>query len=270
MEHVEPAEVAEANLMFKITAIEPSLRERLGITGRRFGQGIAISLRNDPSQYWSRAQGFERPVTAELIGEVVDFYRDAGTVAANFHLPPAVLPTDWDEIRATYGLESGGTIVKLVRDDAPVTPAESSLRVGLVDLADEEAVQAWADTQILCFQLPDPDGLLAEMLAALCYVKDFRPYGAWDGGKLVATAGLYVDGEFGECVSASTLPEYRGQGAQSALIALRVRDALTAGCKWVATETGKPAEGEQNPSLENMRRAGFKPQYDRQSWVWKP
>ncbi|NEA30801.1 GNAT family N-acetyltransferase [Streptomyces sp. SID13031] len=272
MDLVELAEVVEANLMFKITAIEPSLLERLGITGRRFGRGIALSLRNDPSQYWSRVQGLglDGPVTAELIGEVVDFHRAAGTPAAHFHLPPAVLPADWDDIRETYGLEPGGTIVKLLRDDAPVEPAESSLRIGPVDPADSDGHRAWADIQILAFEMPDPEGLLAEMLAALTVVPGFQAYGAWDGDKLVATGGLYVEDEVGECVSASTLPEYRGRGAQSALIARRVQDALAAGCKWVSTETGKPAEGEQNPSLDNMQRAGFKPLYDRQSWVWRP
>ncbi len=272
MSLAELAESVETHLMFGMTTIEPSLRARLGITGRRFGRGVAISVRNDPSHYWSRAQGFgfDQPVTAQLIGQVVDFYREAGTASANLHLPPDVLPADWDEIRETYGLAPGGTVVKLIRDTAPVEPAKTSLRVGPVDPADEAAVRAWADVQILAFEMPDPDGLLTEMLAALCDVPDFQPYAAWDGDKLVATAGLYVEGEIGECVSASTLPEYRGRGVQSALIALRVQDALEAGCQWVAAETGKPAEGRQNPSLDNLRRAGFRILYDRSSWVWKP
>ncbi|WP_328324309.1 hypothetical protein OHA70_32980 [Kribbella sp. NBC_00382] len=204
MDLVELAEVVEANLMFRITGLEPSVLEGLGITGRRFGRGVAISVREDPSQFWSKAQGFGRddvPVSSELIGEVVEFYREAGTPAANFHLPPDVLPGDWDGIRAEYGLEAGGTIVKLVRDDAPMVDVESSLRIGAVDPSDSESVRAWVETQ---------------------------------------------------------------------MIALRVQDALKAGCTWVATETGKPAEGEQNPSLDNLRRAGFKDLYDRQFWIWRP
>lgn len=272
MNLVELAEVVEADLMFGITGVEQPVIEGLGISGRRFGRAVAISVREDPSQYWSRAQGFgfDRPVTAELIGEVIGFYRVAGTPVANLHLAPDVLPGDWDEIRATYGLEPGGTIVKLLRDNSPVAAAESSLRIGRVDPADSESVRAWVETQMIAFGLPDKDGLLRRMLASLCDVPDFQPYAAWDGETLVATAGLYVRGEMGECVSAATLPEYRGRGAQSALIALRVQDALAAGCRWVGTETGKPPEGQQNPSLDNMRRAGFKDLYDRQSWIWRP
>ncbi|MEV6414992.1 GNAT family N-acetyltransferase [Kribbella sp. NPDC051718] len=271
MNLVELAEVVEAELMFGIAGIDGPVRDGLGISGRRFGRGVAISVREDPSEYWSRAQGFgfDRPVTAELIGEVVSFYRDAGTPIAHFHLAPDVLPEDWDAIRAAYGLEAGGTIVKLLHDASPVAAAESSLRIGPLDRADSESVRAWVETQMIGFGLPDRDGLLRGMLAALCDVPDFQPYAAWDGDKLVATAGLYVRGEVGECVSAATLPEYRGRGAQSALIALRVEDAVKAGCKWISTETGKPADGEQNPSLDNMRRAGFKDLYDRQSWTWR-
>ncbi|GAB2590145.1 GNAT family N-acetyltransferase [Kribbella endophytica] len=85
----------------------------------------------------------------------------------------------------------------------------------------------------------------------------------------VATGVLYVDGEAGELVSGATRPEYRGRGAQSALVARRTQDALAAGCRWVFSETGKPGPGEQKPSLDNLGRAGLQVIYDRPIWVWK-
>ncbi|MEV8371163.1 GNAT family N-acetyltransferase [Kribbella sp. NPDC056861] len=272
MDLAELAESAEATLISSIGEVDPGVVERLGITSRRFGRGIAISLRNDPSRFWSKAVGFgfDRPVTSELIGEVVDFYREAGTASASFHLPPAVLPADWEEIRATYGLELTGTLVRLVRDDTPIEPVETTLRVGQLDPSDTAGVRAWAELQILAFAMPDPDGLLAEMLVAFCHLRHFQPYAAWDGDRLVATGGLFVDGAMGKCVNASTLPEYRGRGAQSALIAVRVQNALAAGCKWVSTGADKPALGKRNPSLDNMQRAGFKALYERPGWTWKP
>ena len=204
-------------------------------------------------------------MTGDLVGEVLDFYRAAGTAATNFHLPPEVLPADWAEICQVHGLRQGATMVKLVRDDSPVEPAATSLRVGPIAVEDREA---WAAVQIEAFGIPDPDGLMAEMLAAINDVPSVSGYAAWDGDKLVATAALYVDGAVGEFVSAATLPEYRGRGAQSALLARRAEDAIAAGCRRLAVETGKPAEGESNPSLDNVRRAGFKVLYDRPSWVW--
>lgn len=59
-------------------------------------------------------------------------------------------------------------------------------------------------------------------------------------------------------------------GAQSALLAARVRDATAAGVKWLSAETGKPAAGKQNPSLNNMLRLGFDTQYERTNWTWRP
>ena len=46
-------------------------------------------------------------------------------------------------------------------------------------------------------------------------------------------------------------------GAQSALLAARIAVAADAGCTVLATETGESISGEKNPSLDNIRRAGF-------------
>ena len=67
---------------------------------------------------------------------------------------------------------------------------------------------------------------------------------------------------------AATLPSHRGRGAQSAFLARRIADATAAGCTVLSAETGKPAEGVRNPSLENLTRVGFEVLYDRVNWVW--
>ena len=76
-----------------------------------------------------------------------------------------------------------------------------------------------------------------------------------------------VEAEF---AGASTLPTHRGQGAQSALLAMRVEDALAAGCRYLSAETGKPDPGEDNSSWNNMLRLGFRHLHDRSNWVWTP
>jgi GNAT superfamily N-acetyltransferase len=55
----------------------------------------------------------------------------------------------------------------------------------------------------------------------------------------------------------ATLPEYRRRGAQTALLAARIAAAAAADCTVLATETGESIAGEPNPSLANIRRAGF-------------
>lgn len=129
MELIERVERAEAEMIWQLTQVPDEVREQLAITGQRFGQGIAVAVANDPSKFWSKAQGFgfDRPVDSALIGEVLGFYRAAGTAAANFHLAPAVLPADWDKICAEHGLTRGATLVKAVREavrpgDVPLDP----------------------------------------------------------------------------------------------------------------------------------------------------
>jgi ribosomal protein S18 acetylase RimI-like enzyme len=113
------------------------------------------------------------------------------------------------------------------------------------------------------FGMPDS---LTGLLAGFPGAPDYRGYAAWDGGKMVGVAGLLVHGDIGHLSTAGTLPEYRGRGVQSALIALRAREAAAAGCKWLVTETGAGP----GTSLNNMLRAGFKPLYDPRNWRWRP
>jgi hypothetical protein len=85
---------------------------------------------------------------------------------------------------------------------------------------------------------------------------------------MVATANLFVDGEVGSLNAGATLPSHQNRGAQSSLIAARGKHAVAAGCRWLVAETGEPAEGAVNPSLNNLVRAGLQPRYARQNWVW--
>jgi GNAT superfamily N-acetyltransferase len=98
----------------------------------------------------------------------------------------------------------------------------------------------------------------------------FHPFAAWDGDEIVATANLFIHGEIGSLNTAATLPSHRNRGAQSALIAARAKEAANAGCRWLCAETGRPADGEINPSLNNLASAGLRPLYYRQNWTWTP
>ncbi|MFI6270035.1 GNAT family N-acetyltransferase [Micromonospora zamorensis] len=108
---------------------------------------------------------------------------------------------------------------------------------------------------------------IATTLTATVGEPAWRPYAAWDDAELVAGGNLFLHDGAASLNAAATAPGHRGLGAQSALIAARARAAAEAGCQWLFAETGKPAPGTQNPSLNNMRRAGLVPLYERRNWV---
>jgi hypothetical protein len=267
----EAAEAAEADFMHAYVAGAPAaVQERLGIATARIGGGVVLSMLNDPMSYWSRTLGFTEPVTRELVGRIVAFYRDKGCDEARIQIAPSALPADWEEIRAAHGIEPMHDGLKLAAPiEQVVRPAVGPrLRVGPVDESD---TAEWASVVLRGFGVSTEGlgGQLVEMMAAIAENPQFHPYGAWDGTDLVAGAALFVRGTVGSLNSGATLPSHRMLGAQSALIVVRAEAARAAGCRWLVAETGKAGPGEINRSTENLKRAGLRVLYVRPNWRWQ-
>jgi hypothetical protein len=86
-------EQSEAEQMYEVeTGAADSARAELGIGATRIGGGVALSIRPDPSGYWSKALGFgsAEPVTDELIDEAFSFYRTRNVAHATVQIAPFV------------------------------------------------------------------------------------------------------------------------------------------------------------------------------------
>jgi GNAT superfamily N-acetyltransferase len=83
-------------------------------------------------------------------------------------------------------------------------------------------------------------------------------YVAYDGERPAGAGALYVDGSVGWLGFGATLPDFRGRGAQSAILAARIEDARRQGCSTVVTETGELDEQRPSGSYRNILRAGFR------------
>jgi hypothetical protein len=264
---IASAEGAEAEFMYQyVSMAPPSVRSTLGIDTARMGGGVVLSVRNDVTGYWSKALGFgfDEPVTHDLIASVVEYYRTRATPGAVIQIAPAMLPRDWETIRGAFNIRPDSHWVKLACRVEDFRPGHTWLRVGPIgpSTADE-----WASVTLRGFGMPEEG--LAAMMAASLENRNFRPFAAWDGDEMVAAANLFVHGEIGSLNSTATLPGHRNQGAQSGLIAALGAEAAKAGCRWLVAETGRPANGSLNPSLNNLMRAGLRPLYDRQNWIWQ-
>ena len=262
------AETAEAEFMDAYESGAPAaVREALGIATARIGGGVVLAMRRDPIGFWTRAIGFgiTEPMTADLLDEILAFYRDNGVTSALVEMAPSLLPPDWDEIRSARGIEPGAAWVKLGAAVEGLQP-KASTRLRVAPLEQGEAAQ-WASAILRGYGAPHED--IGRMLEAGIAHADFRPYAAWDGAELVAGPSLYVHGAVGSLNTAATVPGHRHQGAQPALIAARIEAARREGCRWVTAETGLPAEGATNPSLDNLERAGLRRLYVRRNWRWR-
>ena len=244
--------------------------EKLGIGVENVGSAQVLAVPHTSARFWNKAGGFggDTPVTADTMAVVCDFFRDRAVAAGSIMIAPSQLPEDWAEISAKLNLTEGSRYAKLgcAVDDVLSRPA-GVLGAGLwAGPVEQRQATEWATVMMATFGFDD-DGM-AEMAASSIGRPKWRSYAAWEGERIVATGSIYVNGDYADVFGAATLPEARGRGAQSALLTARAHAAKEAGCTWLVAETGAEKPGSYNTSLHNMLRAGFRPLYERTSWVW--
>jgi GNAT superfamily N-acetyltransferase len=106
----------------------------------------------------------------------------------------------------------------------------------------------------------------AKWLSALVHQPAWHCFAAYDGNRPVAGGMLYAGSDTGWLGVASTFVEYRGRGAQSALLAARIERARELGLHLLVTETGAPEDPGAGTSYRNILRAGFEPVYVRPNY----
>jgi hypothetical protein len=160
-------EAAEAEFIYQYEAMAaPPTKTDLGIAATRIGGGVALSMGNDVTGYWSKALGFgfNQPVTSELIGQVVEFYRGEHSAGAGavFQIAPAVLPADWEEVRRRHNIRPDSPLKLACRID-DLRPGHTTLRVERVGPA---SVREWASAALRGFGMPE-QGLIDMFMASI-------------------------------------------------------------------------------------------------------
>ncbi|MGN6577342.1 MAG: GNAT family N-acetyltransferase [Nocardioides sp.] len=268
---VRAAELGEAEYMYRFFAqADDGTREALGMAQARIGGGVCTVMAHDPTGgFWNRTIGLgvTEPLTRSVLDEVCDFVRANGGPSTVFQVSPRAHPAGWDDLLADAGATPGSAWVKFAGDtrDRPDVPTD--LRLGVLGPEDSEA---YAHVMCAGFGMPLDSPLPAWFARVPAWHEaGFTTYGAWDGDDLVAAATLLTFDDIGSLCGAATLPAHRGRGAQGALMVRRIRDAASAGCTTVVTETGAETPEEPNPSLHNMRRLGLTELYERRNWIWR-
>jgi hypothetical protein len=205
--------------------------------------------------------GLDAPATAAQLDEIVAIFRAAGVPRFLVQLSPTARPAALPRMLAERGFVHVDNLVRSER--AADVPAAAATTLDVRRIGPDEG-------EVYARVLGEVFGWPAAMIpwGAACVGRPgWRHYLAFDGDAPVATAALFVDGSYGWLGNDGTTAAARGRGAQSALIARRLRDAAADGCRLLAVETSEERPGHPSPSWRNYRRLGFEDVYLRPNYL---
>jgi GNAT superfamily N-acetyltransferase len=146
----------------------------------------------------------------------------------------------------------------ITSDDALDTSA-STIRARLIEPGEESV---WADTAARGWSAsPELTDFMHHFVSISAQSRGSRCFIAERDGVPMAAAALAVHEGVALLAGASTRPEYRGQGAQAALVRERLRRAAEEGCE-LAMMGARPGSASQR----NAERNGFLIAYTRIKW----
>ncbi len=202
--------------------------------------------------------GIAGPATEEQLDDAI-----AAMAGLRYYVSvsPSAEPAEIGDWLLARGFEPSWGWMQFERGLEPL-PAETSLE--LSEIGPERGGEFAA---LLCAVYGLPEGL-APICAALPGHPDWHCWLALaDDGEPAAAAALHVGEGAGYLGLAGTAPEYRGRGAQSALLAIRIERARELGCDAVFTETGEQLPDRPSSSYRNIVRAGFEELYVLPNWL---
>jgi GNAT superfamily N-acetyltransferase len=254
---VERTEAAEIEaLRSNFAAVPAQVAAEFGIASLELASGaLAVRVSGSPANpFLNHALGVS---TVEQVKTIAAFYGD---------VPHAVSPgpgVDLDAALLARGYEPGYAWMKFSRGAEPPPPAPTDLVVAEVD---GNRAADFARAAVEGFGEP---ARFADWLTRLPALAGWHCFVAYEGQQPAAAGALYVLGELAWLGIGATVPQLRGRGAQTALLAARIRRAAELGCTLLVTETGALVDGRPSGSYRNILRAGFEPQYLRANYVPK-
>ena len=217
------------------------------------GGGTAFYAGPDYPANQMVGMGLYGEVTASHLDEVEEFFRSGG-------VPSVVVlsPLAHESLRTLlgergYGIaEFNSVLIRRLGSDEPLTPP-AGIRIERVN---NDTVGAWMRAIAEGFAqdikvAEDVFGGFSALPGALAFAASIE-------GKVVGGCGgrIIPEARLAALFGAATIPEYRGRGVQTALIARRLHEAALAGCEYAVVST-QPGSGSQR----NMERRGFRLAY---------
>lgn len=207
--------------------------------------------------------GIVRPARPEDLDRAIELFRGAGVRRFFVQVAPTAEPPELIEWIEERGMLHYNNWARLCRTTENPPSYDGSLVVREVGLEESSEFRTIIES---AFGWPDA---ATHWVDASFGREGWHHYIAYDDEEPIATAVLYSNGEAGWLSFAATLSTHEGRGAQTALIARRVRDAAELGIAELSVETAEDLPTKPSQSNRNLRRLGFELAYLRRNYLWK-
>ena len=259
-------EKAECNALYEMYSnVSEETKKICGIQTKRLGPAALIRTDIFPGFSHNRVSGLglETPLNVNTVKEIREFYSPRKNKHA-LQLDPSVLTGDTLQILSKYGYEFKNNWVRFYRDTAPLENVRTDLKIKSVG---NEFLNEYSSLITTTFGFPAE---LNSLFEPVMEDKNWKHYMAFDSGTPVSAGSVYFSRDTAWIGFAATKPEYRGRGAQGAILKERIDEARKRGCKWIAVETAEDTSEHDAPSYRNMLRYGFRLLYKRPNYVFEP
>lgn len=266
-ESVKLAELVEANFTTDFFRAAPQhFASEHGISLEQTPRYTACVVRDPTLAMYNSvlAFGVATPVTEADLDHLISLYSREG-LSFSLPLSPLAQPPEiasWLEARG-FRRENNSAKLILSYSNNKTPSVQGDFRIEEVEAGSQYVPRF---VQIACGGL---NVATVTWLAATLGREGWHHYLAFIEDRPVATGVLYVQNEVGQLGWAATLPEYRRRGAQTALLAHRIREAAGHGCKLLSGDTGADTVERPNSSYHNMLRLGFRLAYLRPKYVYE-
>jgi hypothetical protein len=230
---------------------------------RNIGPTTCLTCRGfEPAVVFRRAVrlGVGQPTTEAELDSVLTYMNKLGSryaIPVASQSQPAALPS-WLEKR---GFSRGYAWMKFARPCDAAPPAASDLEIRVIG---RELGGEFGRVVAAGFGLPPA---VAPWVGALAGRAKWVCVMAFADTSPVAAGAVYVDDEYAWLGFGATLETHRRHGAQTALIARRLSEAVARGARVAVTETGERLADKPSNSYRNILRAGFEEMYLRQNYM---
>ncbi|OWR32796.1 GNAT family N-acetyltransferase [Saccharibacillus sp. O23] len=247
-------------MLDRMTAIQERPGNPEGIEIRRFGGAVAFSSRTMPWPSFNTVKGLT-DANLDDLDAILEFYRLQGR-KAQLEIVPSRVGPDFLRRLNELGLYQSGFHCSLIGEPRPPVSDRAGQTIAIREIGADE-FELYATLHCRGTGLPD-EGIphVRRNNEVLHGRAGWTFFAAESNGVPAAAAVMYERGGIASLTFAATLPEFRRQGLQRALIQHRAAEASARGSKAIVGQCAYLSQ-----SHRNMESVGMKLGYIRTAWT---